>query len=105
MDDSEIARLVEALRPVKVTAEGGYTPLDRYRDFNAFFSTDGGKRVLAQIADLCDKPVRAHEAGDHAKLVWSAARREVGMQILAWATVVPIAPQAVPAHKVPQPQR
>lgn len=39
-----IAAFIEALRPVKV-GRGGYTRLDRYRDFKATFSSEHGKRA------------------------------------------------------------
>lgn len=90
MADDDISALIEALRPVKVTTEGAYRAVDRYRDFHSFFATEGGKRVLAQIVDLCEgRPVGEDDAANHAALVWRAARRDVGLKLLAWATVPP----------------
>lgn len=84
-----IAAFIEALRPVKV-GRGGYTRLDRYRDFKATFSTEPGKRVLAQIIDLCEGPVPSeHDIDNHAKLAGRAMMRRVGALVSAWATVPP----------------
>lgn len=85
-----LSALAEAMRPVKV-GRGNYTQIDRFRDFSrVFLGTDEGKRVLAQIIDLCEgRPVRDDELSNHALLAARAKARNVGQQIAAWASIPP----------------
>jgi hypothetical protein len=87
---SAIRALVEAIRFVKV-GRGNYTKTDRFRDFSrVFYGTDEGKRVLAQIMDLCEGPVTLEtELPNHALLAGRAMSRRVGTLITAWASVPP----------------
>lgn len=89
--DADIASFIEALRPVKVSRDGGYTDMDRHRDFKAVFhGSEEGKRVLSQIIDYAEgHSVGEHEVDSHAKLAYWAGRRKVGQIIAAWATVPP----------------
>ncbi|MFK4647214.1 hypothetical protein ABIF96_005788 [Bradyrhizobium ottawaense] len=86
---SDIAALVEALRPIKVGRDG-YQKLDRYRDARAVFTSEAGKRILSQLIDLCEGPViREHEIDNHAKLAYRQGMRFVGIQVLAWMNDIP----------------
>lgn len=94
--DDDITAFIEALRPVKV-GRNGYSRIDRYRDFKATFSTESGKRVLAQIIDLCEGPVPTEsDIENHAKLAGRAMMRRVGALISAWTSVPP--PEDVPTQ-------
>lgn len=85
----DIAAFFEALRPVRVGRDG-YTRMDRYRDFHGLFTSDVGRRVLAQIVDYCEGPaLRDSDLDSHAQLAARAKAREVGHRISAWAFVVP----------------
>lgn len=87
---NDIRALVEAIRFVKVGREQ-YTRLDRFRDFNrTFHGTEEGRRVLAQIMDLCEGPVTTEsDLTNHALLAGRAMSRRVGLLINAWASVPP----------------
>lgn len=75
----------DGMRPhfVKAKWNTSYTPLDRYREFNEVFqSTDAGRRVLAQIIDLCEGlPLSLNQISDHAYMAFRAGKREVGLDI------------------------
>jgi hypothetical protein len=87
--NSEITALIEALRPVRV-GRNGYTRLDRYRDFKTAFNSDAGKRVLAQIVDLCEGPITTEtDLTNHALLAARAWTRRVGNLIVGYASVPP----------------
>lgn len=88
--NTEIKALIEALRPVKV-GRGNYTRTDRFRDFSrVFHGSPEGKRVLAQIIDLCEGPVTTEQdLTNHALLAGRAMSRRVGALIAAWASVPP----------------
>lgn len=89
MNDQDIADFIEALRPVRV-GRGGYTRLDRYRDFRAVFSSEQGKRVLSQIIDFSEGGLLSEmDAESHARLAFRAGMRRVGAIISAWAAVPP----------------
>lgn len=94
---NEVQAFIEAIRPVKVSDDGPYKRVDRYRDFHTVFSTPEGRRVLSQIVDHCDRPVAESDAGNTAKMTWSAAQRDVGLWIAATA--------ATPVRTVTQEQR
>lgn len=87
---TDIRSLVAAIRFVKV-GRGDYTRLDRYRDFSrVFYGTEEGRRVLAQIMDLCEGPVTLEsELPNHALLAGRSMSRRVGTLITAWASVPP----------------
>jgi hypothetical protein len=88
--DPDILAFLEALRPVRVGKETGYSRLDRYRDFRATFGTDAGRRVLRQIMDLCEGPPAIEtDLTNHALLAARAWSRRNGQMIVAWATVPP----------------
>jgi hypothetical protein len=89
--DAEIRALVEALRPVRITRDGAYTRIDRYRDFHrVLHGTEEGKRVLSQIIDLCEGPVvTANELDNHALLAARAWGRRISTMILSYASVPP----------------
>lgn len=86
----DIRSLVEAIRFVKV-GRNNYTRLDRFRDFSrVLHGTEEGKRVLAQIMDLCEGPVTLEtDLPNHALLAGRAMSRRVGTLITAWASVPP----------------
>lgn len=89
-NDSEIAAFVEALRPVRVSPDGPYTPQDRYNEFHQLFSSEAGKRVLSQIIDYAEgRPISIHDIDSHAKLAFRAGQRDVALRILAWTTMQP----------------
>lgn len=88
--NTEIKALIEALRPVKV-GRNNYSRTDRFRDFSrVFHGSEEGKRVLAQIIDLCEGPVTTEaDLTNHALLAGRAMSRRVGALIAAWASVPP----------------
>lgn len=89
-DVEEVAAFVAALRPVRVSVEGPYTPLDRYRDFHAVFADERGRRVLAQIVDLCEgRPRSIEDVGDHARMAFRDGMRWAGLKITQWAAMPP----------------
>lgn len=76
---------------------GGYSKMDRYRDFRAVFTgtstPEQGKRVLAQIIAHCEGlPLIEADAEQAHKLVWRAATRSVGLQIVKWLNSEPDEP-------------
>lgn len=75
-------RFYDALRPLKVSRDGPYKSIDRYRDFVSVFSSDAGKRVLSQIVDHCEGKVPSEDESD-AKVRAYIARRRVGWWICA----------------------
>lgn len=87
---AEIKALIEALRPVKV-GRNNYSRTDRFRDFSrVFHGSEEGKRVLAQIIDLCEGPQTTEsDLTNHALLAGRAMSRRVGALIAAWASVPP----------------
>lgn len=89
---ADVSALIEALRPVKV-GRNNYTRTDRHRDFSrVLHGTDEGKRVLAQIIDLCEGSViQESELSNHALLAARAWGRRIGALILAYASVPPAA--------------
>lgn len=87
--DTGIALFIEALsRDTRVSLDGPYTPLDRYRDFRAVFSTDQGQRVFKQIIDLCDGFV-PREDDPPAVLAGYVARRRLGLKLSAILAIPP----------------
>src|SRR5690349_16918876 len=88
--DTDVAALVEALRPIRV-GRNNYTRTDRYRDFHQIFhGNPAGKRVLSQIIDLCEGPIITEgELSNHALLAARAWGRRIGTLILSHASVPP----------------
>lgn len=103
VSDVDIAALAEALRPVRV-GRNGYNRIDRYRDFNkVFHGSPEGRRVLAQIVDLCEgKPITEDELANHALLAARAFARRVGTLITAYSTVPPPVEETTKETKPPQ---
>lgn len=79
-EDASIRRYFEALRPIVVSADGPYKPIDRYRDFATVFGSDAGKRVLSQIISMCEDKVPREDADEPAVRAY-IARRRVGWLI------------------------
>jgi len=79
----KLVDLLESLSPVRVGDE--YTEQDRARDFIAVFSatSDGeqGRRVLSQIAAMCDPNVSLPDADKHGTLAYKAGMRRVMQEI------------------------
>jgi hypothetical protein len=74
----------DSLKPafVKPRWKTSYTPLDRYREFNEVFRTEAGRRVLAQIVDLCEGiPLSLNQIENHAYMAFRQGQREVGLKI------------------------
>ena len=90
----DLAAFFAALAPVRV-GHGSYSQLDRYRDFRAvFFGSDAGRRVLAQIVNLCEGlPVLEADAESHARMAYRAGMRRVGQEIVRWMNAEPPVPQ------------
>ena len=88
---SDLQAFYEALRPIKVTQDGAYTPKDRFRDFRAvFFGSAQAQRVLAQILDECEGlPVTLNQLDSHSYLAHRHGKREVGLRIVQWMNAVP----------------
>ena len=75
----------DSLKPgfLKPAWNTSYTPMDRFRDYHAVFDSETGRRVLAQIIDMCEgKPITLNQVGDHAYLAFRQGMREVGMNIV-----------------------
>ena len=56
--------LVMPLPVMTARADGPYTFIDRYRDFNRTFETEHGKRVLSQILRALEAAI-PHEDAPH----------------------------------------
>ena len=86
---SKLQDFFDSLKPAFLTPRWGtsYTPLDRYRDFNATFAgaatEEQAKKCLAQIIDMCEgKPITLNQISDHAYLAFRQGLREAGMNIV-----------------------
>lgn len=88
---NDLQAFFDAMRPVRVSQQGPYTPEDRFRDFhNVFFGSEAGRRVLAQIIAECEGlPPNMNQVSDHAFLAFKAGKREVGHRIVQWMGGVP----------------
>ena len=88
---NDLQAFYESLRPVRATQSGSYTFDDRFRDFRAvFFGDDRGRRVLAQIIDLCEGlPITLKQMESHPYLASRAGQREIGMRIVQFMGAVP----------------
>lgn len=68
-----------AVRP----GQGGYTHLDRYRDFREVFGTPVGRKVLHQLVDHCEgSPSLELDAEQTHKTAFRNGRRSVGLWIV-----------------------
>jgi hypothetical protein len=74
--------LYASLPRVKVSSDGPYNYIDRARDFLATFDSESGKRVLAQIAQICDPPPLMSEADKDGTLAFKSGVRWVMTQIM-----------------------
>ena len=88
-EDESIRRFFEALRPIAVSGDGPYQPMDRYRDFATVFSSDAGRRVLSQIVAHCEDKVPREDAPDEACRGY-VVRRRVGL----WLASMLLPPRA-----------
>jgi len=85
----EVTEFIEAVKSTMV-GRNGYTKMDRYRDFKKVFSTEHGKRVLAQIMDLCEgSPITIHDVEDHAKLSYRAGMKYAAIRVAAITLIEP----------------
>lgn len=76
----EIIEFLAALPRVQVGVNN-YTEKDRAADFIATFSTDAGRRVLTQIALICDPPTTIADADKNGSLAWKGGMRRVMAEI------------------------
>ena len=78
-----LLELLESLSPVQIGDD--YTEENRARDFIAVFSSssDGeqGRRVLSQIASICDPKINPGDADKHGTLAFKMGMRRVMQQI------------------------
>lgn len=58
-----------------------YTETDRARDFISTFSSESGRRVLSQIALICDPAMTLNDAEKHGRLAYKAGMRRVMAEI------------------------
>ena len=72
----EVIELLETLPRVWVGRDG-YAEKDRSADFIATFTTPSGRRVLSQIATICDTPSHIGDADKHGTLAFKAGMRRV----------------------------
>ena len=79
----ELVDLLESLSPVRVGDD--YSEQDRASDFIAVFSGasngDQGRRVLSQIAVICDPNIGLADADKHGVLAYKAGMRRVMKEI------------------------
>lgn len=84
-DPQAVLSFLESLPRVFAHADGPYTYVDRARDFAAVFNgTSGmeqGRRVFAQIAQICDPTSAPADANQHGTLAFKAGARWVMAQI------------------------
>lgn len=76
----DLVELLESLPRVMV-GRNGYEEKDRAADFIATFTTEQGRRVLAQIALICDPPSSINDADKNGTLSWKAGMRRVMNEI------------------------
>lgn len=72
----------------------GYSHMQRYQDFRAVFfghsTPHQGRRVYAQVIDLCEARVPSEsDVHDHAMLAFHAGQRHTGKTIAFWAGFEP----------------
>jgi hypothetical protein len=93
-EPDDVALFIDAMHrygEVRAGMEGNYSYVDRYRDFHAVFSTDVGKKVLAQIVNHCDR-LPPKPSAPPQELAAYIAVRDIGLTIASWATIPPRAP-------------
>lgn len=88
-DPEQLAAALDFMPRIKVTVEGSYKAIDRYRDFSRVFGSVEGQRVLAQIVTLGTEPVRPADMGNHDLMVWRHATRFLVLKIADWAANPP----------------
>lgn len=76
----DIIELLESLPRVQV-GRNGYEEKDRAADFIATFNTEQGRRVLAQIALICDPASLLTDADKHGTLAFKTGMRRVMNEI------------------------
>lgn len=85
-DLDSVVDLLEALPRLHVSEDGAYTFRDRATDFMAVFNGDStadqGRRVLAQIAQICDPTIRITDADKHGTLAFKSGQRRVMQEIM-----------------------
>lgn len=72
----EVIELLESLPRVWIGRDG-YSERDRSADFIATFTTPAGRRVLSQIATLCDTPATIADADKPGTLAFKAGMRRI----------------------------
>ena len=79
--ESELLELLESLPQVRV-GRNGYGEQDRAADFIAVFAgSDRGRRVLSQIAVMCDPPPTLADADKPGTLAFKTGMRRVMAEI------------------------
>lgn len=76
----DLIEMLESLPRIRV-GQDGYEEKDRAQDFISTFSTESGRRVLSQIASICDPSPRLDDADRHGTLAMKAGMRFVMTQI------------------------
>lgn len=94
MGEPDLQAFFDALAPVRV-GKNGYTAFDRYSDFRrTFFGSDSGKKVLSQIASLCEGRVTLiSEVQDTHAMAYRAGMRYIIFEIAKWMNAEPPAAQ------------
>lgn len=75
-----VVALLESLPRTQIGLNG-YSYEDRARDFIAVFNTEQGRRVLSQIAQICDPAPRLADADKPGTLAFKAGLRRVFAEI------------------------
>ena len=85
-DRDAVVDLLEELPRIHVSHDGGYSFADRAHDFMAVFNgtstADQGRRVLAQIAQICDPVSSIKDADSHGSLAWKGGMRRVMHELM-----------------------
>lgn len=86
-DDTE-PLLIQPLPNFQASSDGSYTFVDRYRDCNAVFGTEPGKRVLAQLLHLCEGYIPGEDQ-PHSVMAGYCSRMRLAAQLKRWIMVPP----------------
>lgn len=97
-----IIELLESLPRVAASHEGPYTFTDRASDFIAVFSTEQGRRVLAQIHTICDPAPKFEDADKPGTLAMKSGMRRVMAEIMyCFVAKKPLTIESAPKESLP----